>query len=189
MVDNIRAVNVANEIPEEPFAEQTGMFVVPELERFLCVGCQPAGRCRVGLQLHSASAGGPVTGTLKFGPEHEGAGGVAHGGSVMTAFDEICGGVPLSAGVLAVTAELTTHFVRPVPVGEHLEISAKAEHRDDRGRWSITAEIRLPGVDTSLARAHAQFVERDPRRHYGRFREWLSQRTDGAGASDRDHHR
>lgn len=165
------------------------MFVVPELERFLCVGCQPAGRCRIGLRLHSASAGGPVTGSLKFGPEHEGAGGVAHGGSVMTAFDEICGGVPLSAGVLAVTAELKTHFVRPVPVGKRLEISAEAEHRDDRGRWSITAEIRLPGGGSSLARARAQFVERDPRRHYGRFREWLGQQADDSNDSDGGRHR
>lgn len=159
----------------EPFGSANVFPSVDRLDRFLCVGCQPTGRCRVGLKFRSGSAGARVFATLEFGPEHEGAGGVAHGGSVMTAFDEICGGVVLSAGVLAVTAELDTRFLRPVPVGTRLQISAEAEERTDQGHWIISARIHLPGVDDPLATARARFVERDPQQHYGRFRAWIAE--------------
>ncbi|EHR53506.1 acyl-coenzyme A thioesterase PaaI-like protein [Saccharomonospora amisosensis] len=143
----------------------------------LCAGCRQAGRCRLGIEALEAGDDGSVVGRLRLGVEHEGAGGVAHGGSVMAAFDELCGVVPWSAAVLAVTADMQVSFRRPVPIEHELDLRAWPEHRDGRGGWTIGAELRLPGQNTVLAVARARFVERDPEFHYARFHQWLSART------------
>lgn len=151
-----------------------------EFGTMLCMGCRPTGRCRLGLQLRRADDGRSVTGSVRFAPEHEGAGGVVHGGSVAGAFDEMCGAVPIAASVLAVTAEMTVTFRRPVPLERDLDVRAWPESRDERGHWIVLAEITLAGESTVLCRARARFVERDPDEHYGRFREWLADRGTSA---------
>lgn len=140
------------------------------------MGCRKSGRCRLGVELVNVCDDGTVVGRVCFGADHEGAGGVAHGGSVMAAFDEVCGAVPWSASVLAVTAEMQVKFRRPVPIERELDIRAWAEQRDERGHWTIRAEIGLPDSDTVLASAQARFVERDPNVHYARFHRWLNDR-------------
>ncbi|MFZ2176697.1 MAG: PaaI family thioesterase [Rhodococcus sp. (in: high G+C Gram-positive bacteria)] len=145
-----------------------------EFGRTLCVGCRPAGRCRFGLSLRRDGDSG-VVGTVEFSPEHEGSGGVTHGGSVMGAFDEACGAVPMSVDVLAVTARLEVDFLRPVPLERELQIRAWPQSRDERGHWIIRAEIALPGATGPLCRAEGRFVERDPETHYRRFHQWLDQ--------------
>lgn len=147
-----------------------------ELGNFLCGGCQSLGRCRLGLAIRGTDDAGGVVGRLRFGVEHEGAGRVAHGGAVMAVFDEICGAVPLNASVLAVTADMQVSFRRPVPIERDLGVRAWPRHRDERGHWTIAAEITLPRRDDRvLAEATGRFVERDPHRHYSRFLEWLEE--------------
>lgn len=141
----------------------------------LCMGCREKGQCRLGLEVRDIHANGTVLGRLCFEAEHEGAGGVAHGGSVMAAFDEVCGAVPWSASVLAVTAEMQVSFRRPVPIERELDIRAWPEQRNERGHWTIDAELRLSEQDVVLATARARFVERDPAIHYGRFHRWLNE--------------
>jgi acyl-coenzyme A thioesterase PaaI-like protein len=143
----------------------------------LCAGCRTEEHCRLGIEAVETRDDASVVGRLQLGAEHEGAGGVAHGGSVMAAFDELCGVVPWSASVFAVTADLQVSFHRPVPIERPLDIRAWSEQRDDRGWWTIGAELRLPGPSTLLATARGRFVERDPELHYTRFHHWLSERT------------
>lgn len=114
-----------------------------------------------------------MVGSAWLGPEHEGAGGVAHGGSILGVLDEVCGAVPIAAGVLGVTAEMTTKFLRPVPLERRVLLQAWPTERNEGGHWFIEAEIRLDGHDRPLSRANAHFVERNPSHHYGRFRAWL----------------
>lgn len=132
-------------------------------------------RCRFGLVLGRGPEGS-VEGTVRFTAEHEGAGGVVHGGSVMGALDEACGAVSIAAAVLSVTAEMDVRFRRPVPLLRELDVRAWPESRSDRGHWIILAEILLPGDDRPLCDARARFVERDPEEHYGRFHKWLDGR-------------
>lgn len=156
---------------------------LPALEAFgsalqsttpFCAGCRKTGHCRLGLRLRETH-NGTVSGVVCFEAEHEGAGGVAHGGSVMAAFDEICGAVPLAASVLAVTADMQVSFRRPVPIQRELDIRAWPHQRDERGHWTIDADLRLPHKDVVLATARGRFVERDPQAHYARFRDWLDE--------------
>lgn len=144
----------------------------------ICTGCRPAGRCRFGVRL-GPGPDGSVVGTAYFTAEHEGAGGVVHGGSTMSALDEACGSVVVAGGAIGVTAEFDAWFRRPVPVEHELALRAWPESRDERGHWIIHAEISLPGETHALAGVRARFVEMDPAKHYGRFQRLLARRTGG----------
>lgn len=91
---------------------------------------------------------------------HQGAPGLAHGGLLACAFDEALGS---TVGNLlrrpAVTGKLETDFLRPVPVGSTLYITAKVDGVAGRKLYA-SAEGRLDGEDGPVAlRARALFVE------------------------------
>lgn len=142
----------------------------------MCAGCQLTGRCRFGMRLRRG-VDGSVEGTAYFTAEHEGAGGVVHGGSTMGALDEVCGSVVVAAGAISVTAEMEVSFRRPVPVEHELDVRAWPESRDERGHWIIHASISMPGETRVLCGARARFVEMDPAKHYGRFHRTLARRA------------
>ncbi|GHF55692.1 acyl-coenzyme A thioesterase PaaI-like protein [Amycolatopsis bartoniae] len=91
---------------------------------------------------------------------HQGAPGLAHGGLLACAFDEALGS---TVGNLlrrpAVTGKLETDFLRPVPVGSTLFITAKVDGVAGRKLYA-SAEGRLDAEDGPVAlRARALFVE------------------------------
>ncbi|WP_236790636.1 PaaI family thioesterase [Amycolatopsis sp. GM8] len=91
---------------------------------------------------------------------HQGAPGLAHGGLLACAFDEALGA---AVGQLlrrpAVTGKLETDFLRPVPVGSTLFITAKLDGIAGRKLYA-SAEGRLDAEDGPVAlRARALFVE------------------------------
>lgn len=91
---------------------------------------------------------------------HQGAPGLAHGGILAAAFDEALGA---AVGNLlqrpAVTGRLETDFVRPVPVGSTLLITARIDGVAGRKLYA-SAEGRLDTADGPVAlRARALFVE------------------------------
>ncbi|PWI45234.1 PaaI family thioesterase [Streptomyces sp. ICBB 8177] len=123
-----------------------------------CFGCgetQPHG-------LHLASrAGEGVTVTAEFTvqPAHQGAPGLAHGGVLATALDETLGSLNWLLRIIAVTGRLETDFVRPVPVGTTLHLSARCTAVAGRKVY-CTAEGRIGSPDGPVAvRADAVFVE------------------------------
>ncbi|MTD56028.1 PaaI family thioesterase [Amycolatopsis sp. RM579] len=91
---------------------------------------------------------------------HQGAPGLAHGGLLACAFDEAIGSTV--GNVLrrpSVTGKLETDFVRPVPVGSTLFITAKVDGVAGRKLYA-SAEGRLDTEDGPVAvRARALFVE------------------------------
>lgn len=142
----------------------------------MCAGCQlSGGGCRFGMRLRPL-ADGSIEGTAYFSAEHEGAGGVVHGGSTMGALDEACGSVVIASGAISVTAEMNVRFRRPVPIEQELNVRAWPESRDQHGHWIIHAELWLPGETRARCGARARFVEMDPAKHYGRFHETMAAR-------------
>ncbi|WP_433893250.1 PaaI family thioesterase [Streptomyces sp. CA-111067] len=123
-----------------------------------CFGCgetQPHG-------LHlAARAGEGVSVTAEFTVQaaHQGAPGLAHGGVLVAALDETLGSLSWLLRVIAVTGRLESDFVRPVPVGTTLFLTARCEAVAGRKIFS-SAEGRIGGPDGPLAvRADALFVE------------------------------
>jgi acyl-coenzyme A thioesterase PaaI-like protein len=100
-----------------------------------------------------------VTGQFTVTPDHQGAPGLAHGGLLTAAFDEVLGSLMWLLRVPAVTARLETDFLRPVPVDTTLYIDATVAAV--KGRQVFTEAVgRLGGTAGEVAvRARALFVQ------------------------------
>lgn len=106
---------------------------------YVCGQSHPAG-------LHmTMTAGEGLTVTARFTvtTDHQGAPGLAHGGLLSAAFDEVFGGLAWLLMQPAVTARLEVDFVRPVPVGTTLHLVAEVTGR--HGRKVYTAGVARSG--------------------------------------------
>ena len=89
---------------------------------------------------------------------HQGAPGLAHGGLLSLAFDEALGKLMWLIRSPAVTGRLETDFMKPVPIGTTLHISAQITGQVKRKVYT-EAVGRLNGPDGDIAvRAAALFV-------------------------------
>ena len=122
-----------------------------------CFGCgelHPTGLHLVAY----AGTGLDITAEFTVNENHQGAPGLAHGGLLSLAFDEALGKLMWLLRAPAVTARLETDFLKPVPMGSTLHITAKITGQVNRKVYS-SAEGRLNTPDGPLAvRAAALFV-------------------------------
>jgi acyl-coenzyme A thioesterase PaaI-like protein len=106
-----------------------------------------------------AAEGVAVTARFEVAGSHQGAPGLIHGGMLALAFDEALGSVNWMLRVPAVTGRLETDYLKPVPVGRTVYISAWCAGIHGRKLYH-RAEGRLDGPDGELvARAAALFVQ------------------------------
>lgn len=113
-----------------------------------CYGC--GAEHPSGLHMHVvAQEGLTLRATFEVGELHQGAPGLAHGGLLTAAVDETLGALNWLLMAPAVTARLETNFVRPVPVGSVLELSARIVGVE--GRKVYTAAIGRLGADGPVA--------------------------------------
>ncbi|WP_055487973.1 PaaI family thioesterase [Streptomyces sp. WMMB 322] len=123
-----------------------------------CFGC--GAEQAHGLHLEArAGEGVDVTAEFTVRPVHQGAPGLAHGGVLSTALDETMGSLGWLMHTIMVTGRLETDFVRPVPVGTVLHLSASAAAVQGRKVFT-TATGRIGGPEGPVAvRAEALFVK------------------------------
>ena len=130
----------------------------------LCFGCgsdHPTGlRMRV-----RAGEGVSTEAELEVGTHHQGAPGLAHGGLLATAFDEVMGHVNAMLGVPAVTRRLETDFHRPVPLGSTVHLRARAVAVAGR-RVYMQADGRLGSGEGELAISAAAVFVQVPLEHF-----------------------
>ena len=94
----------------------------------------------------SDAAKGEVRGRLAWAPEHCTAGGVLHGGALMSLADSvgaICAFLNLPEGATTATIESKTNFFRAVRAG-HVDALSKPLHV---GRTSIVVQTELSDAD------------------------------------------
>ena len=122
-----------------------------------CFGCgqlHPTG-------LHLVARAGTaldLTAEFTVTKNHQGAPGLAHGGLLSLAFDEALGKLMWLIRSPAVTGRLETDFMKPVPIGTTLHISARITGQVKRKVYT-EAIGRLNGPDGDIAvRAAALFV-------------------------------
>ena len=144
-----------------------------------CFGCgvdHPSG-------LHMrvlAGEGLTLSATFEVGPLHQGAPGLAHGGLLTAAVDETLGALNWLLMTPAVTARLDTNFVRPVPLGSVLELSARIV--GVAGRKVYTAAIGRLGAGGPIAVTASGLFIQVPRGHFvehGRAEEVATAIADG----------
>ena len=123
--------------------------------------CYACGDRRVGglrLELRRAE-GVALQAEFTVTEDHQGAPGLAHGGLLAAAFDDALGYVLWILGQPAVTGRLETDYLRPVPVGAVLHITARCTGVLGRKIWA-EGEGRLDSPDGPLAvRAAAVFIK------------------------------
>lgn len=97
-----------------------------------------------------------VEGTVTFGPFFLGGGGAAHGGTILTVFDEVLG-MQASAGGrgAARTAYMRTDFRAVVPIGDPIVVRTRLEREDGRKRY-VRGE--LWAGETLCAETEALFI-------------------------------
>lgn len=114
-----------------------------------CFGCgelHPTG-------LHLVAFAGPgldITAEFTVTENHQGAPGLAHGGLLSLAFDEALGKLMWLLRAPAVTGRLETDFLKPVPMGSTLHITAEITGQE--GRKVYTSAVgRLNSADGEIA--------------------------------------
>ena len=143
-------------LPERhPLAPAVGSLIPSHFGH--CFGCgqlHPTG-------LHLVSRAGTaldLTAEFTVTENHQGAPGLAHGGLLSLAFDEALGKLMWLIRSPAVTGRLETDFMKPVPIGTTLHISAQITGQVKRKVYT-EAIGRLNGPDGDIAvRAAALFV-------------------------------
>jgi len=122
-----------------------------------CFGCGELHPTGLHLVAH-AGAEADLTAEFTVTENHQGAPGLAHGGLLSLAFDEALGKLMWLIRAPAVTARLETDFLKPVPMGTTLHITARITGQVNRKVYTA-AEGRLGGPDGEIAvRAAALFV-------------------------------
>jgi len=141
--------------PRHPEAPATGSRIPSHFAH--CFGCGE--KHPTGLHL-VAHVGNEMNITAEFvvSENHQGAPGLAHGGLLSLAFDEALGKLMWLLRAPAVTARLETDFLKPVPMGSKLFISAEITGQISRKVY-CSAVGRLNSPDGEIAvRAAALFV-------------------------------
>nr|WP_255670404.1 hotdog domain-containing protein [Aeromicrobium wangtongii] len=76
-----------------------------------------------------------IEGTLTFGPFFLGGGGAAHGGAILTVFDEVLGVLATADGKPARTAYLKSDFRSPVLLDTPVRVRAWVDRVEGRKRF------------------------------------------------------
>jgi len=129
-----------------------------------CFGCGSEHPTGLHMQI-TAGEGLTVTGVFTATEDHQGAPGLAHGGLLTTAMDEILGSLNWLLAGPAVTGRLEVDFRRPVPVGSRLVVSADVV--GVKGRKVFTRALgRLGDADGPVAVSAAALFIQVPLQHF-----------------------
>ena len=141
--------------PRHPKAPQSGTKIPSHFGH--CFGCGDLHPTGLHLVAH-AGEGANLTAEFTVTHDHQGAPGLAHGGLLSLAFDEALGKLMWLIRSPVVTARLETDFLKPVPMGSTLHITAEISGQVGRKVYT-RAEGRLDSPDGPLAvKAAALFV-------------------------------
>ena len=122
-----------------------------------CFGCGELHPTGLHLVAH-AGAGADLTAEFTVTENHQGAPGLAHGGLLSLAFDEALGKLMWLIRAPAVTARLETDFLKPVPMGTTIHITARITGQVNRKVYT-SAIGRLNSADGEIAvRAAALYI-------------------------------
>ncbi|HEX6907720.1 MAG TPA: PaaI family thioesterase [Terriglobales bacterium] len=102
-----------------------------------------------------------------LGRRYTGPPGHAHGGVIATILDEAMGKVNKIHNVVALTSEISVHYLKPVPLNKPLRVEARGV--SVRGRRHINAAEILNQRGEVLASSRGTFIAIDPHRMFAKF--------------------
>ena len=119
------------------------------------------------LRLRPFRVGDHIYADIAFDERHTGGPGLAHGGAIAAACDEVLGFTGWLIGAPAVTRSLTVDYLSPVPLHQTHRITAKVD--EERGR-AIHVSAEGKHGDTVAFTARGVYV-RVPYEHFTAFGE------------------
>lgn len=133
-----------------------GIVNPPEAQRLpshtpACMGCGPDNPH--GLHLEVYRSGDYVYADIAFDERHIGAPGLAHGGAIAAACDDLLGFTLWIAGTPAVTRSLTVEYLQPVPLHHPHRLTARIAHRTGRAIHVAGDGVGTDGVTRFTATA------------------------------------
>jgi len=121
----------------------------------LCAGCRARGACQFGV-MDQVCDGMRSQGRITCPRSFEGLPGIAHGGWIAGAFDDVMGRFASNLAQSVHTTTLTIDFLRPVPVEHVLHFTVEGEAHAQG--WRATASFVDPETEREYARAHGRFA-------------------------------
>lgn len=135
-----------------------------------CAGCGPANPA--GLHLRAVRTASGVEAVHRFTEAHVGAPGIAHGGAVALAFDDLFGFALYTVGSLAVTRSLTIEYRAPFLLHRPYTLYAHVAQREGR-RLLLHADAR-DDTGQKAGSADATFVVVGPEHFAADTRQGMS---------------
>ncbi len=156
--NNARTQHAESALPLDD-AEPRPMPLHPSV----CFGCGSDNFS--GLRLRPWRLGDHIYADIAFDERYIGAPGLAHGGAIAAACDELLGYTGWLIGAPAITRSLTVDYLAPVPLLQIHRITAKVD--EQRGRGIHVSAKGTRGDDVAFT-ARGVFV-RVPFEHFTRF--------------------
>jgi uncharacterized protein (TIGR00369 family) len=104
---------------------------------------------------------------FRLGKRYTGPPGHCHGGIIATILDEAMGKVNKLRAVIAVTAEITVNYLKPVPLNKPLRVESREV--EVKGRQHINMAEILNQKGEVLARGRGLFIAVDAHKMFGKF--------------------
>jgi uncharacterized protein (TIGR00369 family) len=104
---------------------------------------------------------------FRLGKRYTGPPGHCHGGIIATILDEAMGKVNKLRQVVALTSQITVHYLKPVPLNKPLCVESREVRV--RGRRHINMAEILNYKDDVLASSRGTFIAVDAQRMFARF--------------------
>lgn len=111
----------------------------------------------VGLKLDFRFEGEEYVTDFTVKPEYQGWRGIVHGGLLSTALDEVMARLLWEQGLSAITGKLSVRFLKPLSIGETVQVRARITKR--RPRLIETEAQAIQPDGTVVAEATAVSVE------------------------------
>jgi uncharacterized protein (TIGR00369 family) len=104
---------------------------------------------------------------FKLSRKYTGPPGHSHGGIIATILDEAMGKVNKFRNVLALTSSMEIKYLKPVPLGQALTVTAQEQSVDGRRHINMAEIINAKG--DVLARSTGTFIAIDPEKMFTRL--------------------
>ncbi|MGH9786002.1 MAG: PaaI family thioesterase, partial [Terriglobia bacterium] len=122
-----------------------------------CFGCGKDNPEGMKLQFLIDDANRLVRGSFRLPARYEGPPAHAHGGIIAVLMDEAMGKLNRPENIVALTAEMTVEYLRPVPLRKKITVEARPTDHNGRNYWRECSIRDAHG--TLLARGKGRFVK------------------------------
>jgi uncharacterized protein (TIGR00369 family) len=135
----------------------------PLTNKNFCFGCGADNPQGMRLKFKVDPEGPVVRATFNMAHRYQGPPKSVHGGIIATLVDEAMGKLSRVDQVVALTAELTVRYLRPVPLGRKIIVEARPVQHNGRNYWR---ECTIHDVDGQLlVHGKGRFVKVADRDH------------------------